>query len=423
MSNYEPLASQLRPKTFDELIGLDYLFTEGSPLFLLRKNSKITTSLIFYGPPGVGKTTLARLIANEVDAVFVEVSATSSNISELRDIVKEATKINAFEGKETILFVDEIHRFSKTQQDFLLKPVEDGTVILIGATTENPYFSIINPLLSRSTIIEFQGHGEDSIRDLIAKVNISKGTNLELSLHAMDLLGRLSSGDLRKATSLLESLLQLGSFDITAEDITKVSVRALHRYDKDGDNHYDLISAFIKSIRGSDCDATLYYLGRLILSGEDPKFIARRLIVHAVEDIGLADPSALTSAINAMQAVNFVGLPEVGRVLAQASIHLALAPKSNSVDLAWGKALELAERNPNALIPDHLRDSHYQGAQKLGRGVGYKFPHDFPGSIVNQEYLPVDMSGSKLYFPKSNANEKKISEIIDRNSDILGKNS
>ena len=236
-------------------------------------------------------------------------------------------------------------------------------------------------------------------------------------------MGRLSGGDLRKATALIESLLQLDSSEISADDITKVSVRALHRYDKDGDNHYDLISAYIKSIRGSDADATLYYLARLILSGEDPKFIARRLIVHAVEDIGLADPSALSSAINAMHAVNYVGLPEVGRVLAQVSIHLALAPKSNSVDLAWNKALEVADNFPNTEIPDYLRDSHYQGATKLGRGIGYKFPHDFPGSIVSQEYLPKIITGKKFYHPKNNANEKKISEIFDKNNDILGKNT
>ena len=393
-----PLAVRMRPRTIDEVVGQDHLLAPGAPLRRLVSGGPMT-SVILWGPPGTGKTTIAHLVADAGDRRFAALSALSAGVKDVRAAIDEARRVRRTGGEATVLFIDEVHRFSKTQQDSLLSAVEDGTVTLLAATTENPYFSIISPLLSRCVLLTLQPLDDDTVRALVRRaVADERGLagKFTLAKDAEDHLVRLAGGDVRKSLTALEAgaagAAALGRTEIDLETAEAALDRAALRYDRDGDAHYDIVSAFIKSMRGSDVDAALHYLARMILAGEDPRFIARRLVIFASEDIGMADPTALLAATAASYAVQYVGLPEARLNLAQAVIHLATAPKSNAVIVAIEEAMADVRDGRAGPVPRALRDAHYAGSRGLGHGVGYVYPHDDPRGVVTQQYAPDDVT-------------------------------
>ena len=406
-----PLAVRMRPRTLDEVIGQKHLTAPGTPFRKLIDNDA-PMSLVLWGPPGTGKTTLAHVVSQVTKRRFTELSAVTAGVKDVRAAVDAARRELGLSGRQTLLFVDEVHRFSKTQQDALLPAVENRWVSFIGATTENPSFSVVSPLLSRSLLLTLQPLEDDDIRALIERaLTDERGLNGEVILEpdALDHLVRLAGGDGRRALTYLEAA-ALGTVSIDTATLERAVDRAAVRYDRDGDQHYDVISAFIKSIRGSDADAALHYLARMIEAGEDPRFIARRLIVHASEDVGMADPTALQTAVAAAHAVEFVGLPEARINLAQAVIHLALAPKSNAVVKAIGAAQADVRGGLIGPVPAHLRDAHYAGAKRLGHGDGYVYPHDVPDGIVAQQYAPDVVNGRTYYEATTHGMESRFSE-------------
>src|SRR6202167_3736323 len=410
----------MRPRTLDEVIGQRHLTAAGTPFRKLIENDA-PMSLVLWGPPGTGKTTLASVVSQVTKRRFTEISAVTAGVKDVRAAIDEAKQALSFSGRQTLLFVDEVHRFSKTQQDALLPAVENRWVSFIGATTENPSFSVVSPLLSRSLLLTLQSLDDDDIRTLIERaVTDERGLNGKVTLddEALDHLVRLAGGDGRRALTYLEAA-ALGTTHIHTKTVENAVDKAAVRYDRDGDQHYDVISAFIKSMRGSDADAALHYMARMIEAGEDPRFIARRLIVHASEDVGMADPTALQTAVAAAQAVEFVGLPEARINLAQAVIHIALAPKSNAVVKAIGAAQADVQAGLIGAVPAHLRDAHYAGAKRLGRGAGYVYPHDLPEGIAAQRYAPDAVAGRTYYEPTKHGMEARFSERAERIRAVL----
>ena len=414
-----PLAARMRPRTLDELVGQEHLLGPGRPLRRLVEGSG-EASVILYGPPGTGKTTIASLIAGTMGQNFVGLSALSSGVKQVREVL-EGAKQDLVRGQRTVLFIDEVHRFSKTQQDALLAAVENRTVLLVAATTENPSFSVVAPLLSRSLLLKLESLDDDGIRTVIDRaVEDQRGLDGAVTLDddAREQLVLLAGGDARRALTYLEAAAE-GAGDgeqksITLEVVQNSVDRAVVRYDRDGDQHYDITSAFIKSIRGSDVDAALHYLALMIEAGEDPRFIARRLVIHASEDIGMADPTALQTATAAANAVQFIGMPEGRLPLAQATIHLATAPKSPSVIKAIDAALADVRAGRTGAVPPHLRDGHYEGAKKIGHAVGYLYPHDDPRGVVEQRYMPEGLDDARYYQPTDHGAEKRIQSYAER---------
>ena len=415
-----PLASRMRPTSLEDFYGQDHVLKKGKPLYRLIKADKIK-SMIFYGPPGIGKTTLAFIISKTTNRLFEKLSAVTSGVKEIRAVIKEAEENLKYYNKETILFIDEIHRFNKSQQDALLPFVENGTIILIGATTENPYFEVNKALVSRCIIIEMKSLDSTAIIKLLeAAIHSEKGLknlDIEIDSESIELLADLSSGDARKALNGLElaalSTERTGDkLIISREDIENSFIQPIVRYDKDSDEHYDTISAFIKSMRGSDPDAALIYLAKMLLAGEDPKFIARRLVIFASEDVGNADPQGLLVATAAFKACEVIGLPECELNLAQAATYLATAPKSNASYQGLLSAKESIRKNAHFTIPNTIRDAHYGGATDLGRGTGYLYPHNF-GGYVKQDYMPKEFKNMKFYEPKKIGYEKRIWEYLE----------
>ena len=420
-----PLAVRMRPRTLDEVIGQQHLTSAGTPFRKLIDNDA-PMSLLLWGPPGTGKTTLAYVVSQVTRRRFVELSAVSAGVKDVRAAVDAARRTMGLSGAQTVLFVDEVHRFSKTQQDALLPAVENRWVSFIGATTENPFFSVVSPLLSRSLLLTLQPLSDDDVREVIRRALAEPGPRglggtVSLDEDAADHLVRLAGGDARRALTYLEAaalgMPRGGRIDTAV--LERAVDRAAVRYDRDGDQHYDVISAFIKSMRGSDVDAALHYLARMIAAGEDPRFIARRLIVHASEDVGMADPTALQTAVAAAQAVEFVGLPEARINLAQAVIHISMAPKSNAVITAIGAADADVRNGLIGAVPAHLRDSHYPGAGKVGHGEGYLYPHDFDGGIVPQRYAPDPVADRRYYQPSRHGLEARVAERAERIRSIL----
>lgn len=412
-----PLAARMRPRTLDEVAGQRHLLSEGKPLRRLIDGSG-AASVILYGPPGTGKTTIASLIASAMGQNFVALSALSSGVKEVRAVIDDARR-DLIRGEKTVLFIDEVHRFSKTQQDALLAAVENRTVLLVAATTENPSFSVVAPLLSRSLLLKLESLDAADLRDVLDRaIADERGYDGAFVLDdaARDQLVLLAGGDARRALTYLEAAaeaVQPGE-TITVETVKENVNRAVVRYDRDGDQHYDIVSAFIKSIRGSDVDAALHYLARMIEAGEDPRFIARRLVIHASEDIGMADPTALQTANAAANAVQFIGMPEGRLPLAQATIHLATAPKSPSVIKAIDSALADVRAGNAPPVPAHLRDGHYEGAKAMGNAVGYVYPHDDPKGVVTQQYMPDGMEEAVYYVPTEHGAERRIKDFIGR---------
>jgi putative ATPase len=438
-----PLAARMRPRTLDEVIGQRKLLGPGSPLRrLVRSEGRAApASVILWGPPGTGKTTLAYVVAASTSRIFRELSAVTAGVKEVRAVIEEARREIGLTGRETLLFLDEIHRFSKAQQDSLLPAVENRTVTLIAATTENPYFSVISPLLSRSLLLTLEQLEDEDVGVLVDRALTDErglGGSAVLDPEARVQLLRLAGGDARRALTALEaaagtarSLRDVDSdgadsdsaasedADPTPDVITVAALelavdRAAVRYDRDGDQHYDVASALIKSIRGSDVDAALHYLARMVEAGEDPRFIARRLVISASEDIGLADPSALPTAVAAMQAVSFIGWPEARISLAQATIALALAPKSNAAYLAIDAALADVRSGAAGPVPAHLRDGHYKGAAKLGHAQGYIYPHDLPTAVAAQQYAPDAVHGKQYYHPTRHGVEERYADRVEK---------
>jgi len=410
----------MRPRTLDELVGQQHLLAAGSPLRRLIEGDQ-PMSLLLWGPPGTGKTTIAAIVSGQTDRVFVEVSAVAAGVKEVRAAIDAARARLVATGQETVLFVDEVHRFTKAQQDALLPGVENRWVTLIAATTENPHFSVISPLLSRSLLLTLEPLTDDDVRDVLrAAISDERGLDdaVKVSDDAFDHLVRLAGGDARRSLTYLEAaagaaLTQgLAEVDLTTAE-TAVDKAAV-RYDRDGDQHYDVISAFIKSIRGSDVDAALHYLARMIEAGEDPRFIARRLVISASEDIGLAHPAALTTAVAAAQAVQLIGMPEARINLAQAVIELALAPKSNAVIKAVDAAIADVRSGRIGAVPPHLRDAHYPGSKTLGHGVGYVYAHDEPYGIAEQQYAPDVVLDAQYYQPTALGAEAGFKERWER---------
>lgn len=429
METESPLASRLRPSTLDEVVGQKHIIGKDKLLYRAIQADKLG-SIIFYGPPGTGKTTLAKVIANTTSANFRQLNATVAGKKDMEDVVKEAKDSLGMYGKKTILFVDEIHRFNKSQQDYLLPFVEDGTLILIGATTENPYFEVNGALISRSRIFELKSLEKDDIKELIhrAVYDTEKGMGsygAVIDEDAMEFLADVANGDARAALNAVElgilttERLEDGKIHIDIDVAQECIQKRVVRYDKDGDNHYDTISAFIKSMRGSDPDAAVYYLARMLYAGEDIKFIARRIMICASEDVGNADPQALTVAVSASQAVERIGMPEAQIILSQAVLYVATAPKSNSAVMAIDEAMNAVRTQKTMPVPVHLQDKHYKGAEKLGHGAGYKYAHDYPNHYVRQQYLPDGMEEECFYHPSENGYEKKIK---DHMSFLLGEN-
>jgi putative ATPase len=409
-----PLAVRMRPRTLDEVVGQRHLLGPGTPLRRLVEDAA-PLSLILWGPPGTGKTTLAYVVAASTRRRFVEVSAVSAGVKEVRAIIEEARRDLAMTGRQTVLFVDEVHRFSKTQQDALLPAVENRWVTLVAATTENPFFSIVSPLLSRSILLALEPLSDEDVRAVVRRAltdDRGYAGAVTLTPQAEDHLVALGGGDARRALTALEAAAVVPEVDLPT--LERAVDRAAVRYDRDGDQHYDVVSAFIKSIRGCDVDAALHYLARMVEAGEDPRFIARRLVILASEDVGLADPTALLVATAAAHAVDYVGLPEARLNLAQAVIHLALAPKSNSVITAIDAAAADVRRGLLGRVPAHLRDAHYGGAKKLAHGVGYRYAHDFPGGVVEQQYPPDAVVGRDYYTPSSYGAERDLGERLSR---------
>ena len=410
-----PLAVRLRPRTLDEVVGQAHLLGSGAPLRRLVEGDS-PVSVILWGPPGTGKTTLAYVVAASTQRRFRELSAVTAGVKDVRAVIEEARQALGTTGAQTVLFIDEVHRFSKTQQDALLPAVENRWMTLVAATTENPFFSVISPLMSRSLLLRLEPLTDDDVRALVRRALADeRGLNgaYTLAPEAEDHLVRIAGGDARRALTALEAA-AAGEPDITLERLEEAVDRAAVRYDRDGDEHYDVASAFIKSLRGSDVDAALHYLARMIEAGEDPRFMARRLMIFASEDVGLADPTALTTAVAAAQALEMVGLPEARLNLAQATIHLALAPKSNAVITAIDAAQADVRKGDIGRVPPHLRDSHYAGARKIAHGKGYRYPHDFPAGIVAQQYAPDVVSGRTYYVPSEHGAERDAAARLTR---------
>ncbi len=418
-----PLASRLRPRTLDEVVGQQHIIGRDKMLYRAIRADKLG-SVIFYGPPGTGKTTLARVIANTTHACFTQINATVSGKKDMEQIVSEAKDALGMYGKRTILFIDEIHRFNKGQQDYLLPFVEDGTVILIGATTENPYFEVNGALLSRSIIFELKPLLAEDIAVLIkrALTDEERGLGIYKAViddDALEFLADMAGGDARNALNAVELAVLTtdpgadGNITITLDVASECIQKKAVRYDKTGDNHYDTISAFIKSMRGSDPDAAVYYLARMLYAGEDVKFIARRIMICASEDVGNADPMAMVVASSAAAAVERVGMPEGRIILSQAATYVACAPKSNASYMAVERATETIKSTGSLSVPPHLMDSHYKGSAKLGRGIGYLYAHDFPNHYVSQQYLPDELVGKRFYEPEDIGYESTIREHMD----------
>ena len=423
MEKESPLASRMRPTTLDEVVGQKHIIGKDKLLYRAIKADKLG-SVIFYGPPGTGKTTLAKVIANTTSARFEQINATVAGKKDMEEIVKNAKDSIGMYGQKTILFVDEIHRFNKSQQDYLLPFVEDGTITLIGATTENPYFEVNNALLSRSRIFELKPLEKQDIRELVMRAvyDTEKGMgtySADITDEAADFLADVANGDARAALNAVElGILTTdksddGKIHITIDVAAECIQKRVVRYDHDGDNHYDTISAFIKSMRGSDPDAAVYYLARMLYAGEDVKFIARRIMICASEDVGNADPNALVVAVSAAQAVERIGMPESQIILSQAAAYVATAPKSNAAYMGIAKAMKTVADTRTMPVPAHLQDRHYKGAEKLGHGLGYKYAHDYPNHYVTQQYLPDGMEGMRFYEPSENGYEKKIREHME----------
>ena len=413
-----PLAAQMRPRTLDEVVGQDHLLAAGSPLRRLVEGDA-PMSLILYGPPGSGKTTLARIVSSATNRHFVQLSALNAGVKDVRAVIDEARRELGFSGTPTVLFIDEIHRFSKTQQDSLLAAVEGRLITLVAATTENPFFSMVSPLLSRSLLLTLEPLGDDAISLLVDRALVDqRGLRGAVTLDddARAHLLRMSDGDARRALNALEaaagSTLAAGRTGVDLATLEQAVDTAAVRYDRDGDQHYDVISAFIKSIRGSDADAALHYLARMIEAGEDPRFIARRLVIHASEDVGLADPTALLAASAAAAAVQLIGLPEARINLAQATIHLALAPKSNAVVAAINAAQSDIRTGHGGPVPLALRDGHYPGAARLAHSERYRYPHDLAEAVVAQQYPPDDLVGRDYYQPSGHGAERELGERL-----------
>lgn len=417
-----PLASRMRPSTLDEVVGQSHIIGKDKLLYRAIAADQLR-SVIFYGPPGTGKTTLAKVIANTTKGLFRQINATSAGKKDMEEAVADAKRMLATEGRRTVLFIDEIHRFNKAQQDYLLPYVEDGTVILVGATTENPYFEVNGALISRSIIFELKPLTKEDVEALLRRAvsDTERGMglyNAEITDEAVSFIADVANGDARKALNALE----LGVLTTTpdADGVTRITLavaqeciqkRAI-RYDKDGDNHYDTISAFIKSMRGSDPDAAVYYLARMLYAGEEVTFVARRIMICAAEDVGNADPQALQVAVAASLAVERVGMPEAQIILSQAAAYVACAPKSNAAVEAIGKAMEAVKNEKTPAVPPHLQDAHYGGAGKLGRGVGYEYAHLYPNHFSRQQYLPDEYKGTTFYEPGDLGYEKKIKEWL-----------
>ena len=413
-----PLASRLRPSVLEEVAGQQHIIGKDKLLYRAIQADKLS-SVIFYGPPGTGKTTLAKVIANTTSAEFTQINATSAGKKDMEEVVRQAKDSRGMYGKKTILFIDEIHRFNKSQQDYLLPFVEDGTVILVGATTENPYFEVNGALLSRSVIFELKPLEKEDIKTILkrAVTDQEKGMgsfHAVVAEDAMEFLADVANGDARAALTAIElGILTTprsddGKIHITLEVASECIQKRVVQYDKTGDNHYDTISAFIKSMRGSDPDAAVYYLAKMLYAGEDIKFIARRIMICASEDVGNADPNALVLAASAAQAVERVGMPEAQIILSQAAAYVASAPKSNAACLAISRAMEIVRTTKTAPVPVHLQDSHYRGAKKLGHGQGYLYAHDYPNHYVRQQYLPDGLTDVKFYEPTEYGYEKQI---------------
>ena len=448
--SHAPLAVRMRPRSLDELQGQAHLLTPGSPLRRLVEPSETTehpragaqgsttarhpgtsmSSVILWGPPGTGKTTLAYLVARSSGRRFVELSAVTAGVKDVRTVVTDARRHLAA-GEETVLFIDEVHRFSRSQQDALLPSVENRWVTLIAATTENPSFSVVSPLLSRSLLLTLHPLGADDVGRLIDRALTDErglAGAARLSQEAREQIVRMAGSDARKALTVLEAaagtvLAREADADslplIEVADVEQAADVAAVRYDRTGDQHYDVISAFIKSMRGSDPDATMHYLARMIAAGEDPRYIARRIVIHAAEDVGLADPGVLSTAVAAQQAVAMIGMPESGLILAEAALAVATAPKSNAVTMALSESLADVNAGKTSAVPAHLRDAHYTGAEGLGHGKGYRYPHDFPHAVVGQQYLPEELEGSRYYRPSGNGFEKQLASRLEAVRRIL----
>jgi ATPase related to the helicase subunit of the Holliday junction resolvase len=412
-----PLASRLRPRNLDEVVGQQHIIGKDKLLYRAIQADKLS-SLIFYGPPGTGKTTIAKVIANTTSANFHQLNATVAGKKDMERVVTQAKETLGMYEKRTILFIDEIHRFNKGQQDYLLPFVEDGTLILIGATTENPYFEVNGALISRSAVFELHPLSKEDIQQLIQKAihDTDRGMGnygARIEEQALEFLADIAGGDARMALNAIELAVLTTKpneekvINITTQVISECMQRRVVRYDKAGDNHYDTISAFIKSMRGSDPDAAIYYLAKMLYAGEDIKFIARRIMICASEDVGNADPMALNVAVSASQAVERIGMPEAQIILSQAVSYIACAPKSNAAVVAISAAMESVKRSKTT-VPAHLQDAHYKGAKNLGHGLGYKYAHDYPNNYVKQQYLPEEIAGERFYIPSDNGYEKEI---------------
>ena len=424
MEKEAPLASRMRPERLDEVVGQEHIIGKGKLLYRAIMADKLS-SLIFYGPPGTGKTTLAHVIANTTSAEFVQLNATASGKKDMEEAIKAAQDRRGMYGKKTILFIDEIHRFNKGQQDYLLPFVEDGTVILIGATTENPYFEVTSALISRSVVFELKPLSKENIRDLLnrAVTDPVKGMgsyHAVLEPEACDFLADIAGGDAREALNAVELGIlttepspEDGRIHIDLETASQCIQKRVVRYDKAGDQHYDTISAFIKSMRGSDPDAAVYYLAKMLYAGEDVKFIARRIMICASEDVGNADPMAMVVASSAAQEVERVGMPESQLILAQAAIYVAGAPKSNACTEAIFEAME-SVRKKQTTVPVHLQDAHYKSHEQLGHGIGYKYAHDYPNHYVEQQYLPDEIKDAVFYHPTGNGYEDRIRQYFEK---------
>ena len=423
LENESPLASRMRPTTLDEVVGQEHIIGKDKLLYRAIKADKLG-SVIFYGPPGTGKTTLAKVIANTTRSHFTQLNATTAGKKDMEEVVKEAQQRLGMYGKKTILFVDEIHRFNKGQQDYLLPFVEDGTLILIGATTENPYFEVNGALISRSVIFELKSLEKEDIKKLILRAVTDEKKGLgsyeaEITPDALEFLADIAGGDARAALNAIElGILTTerssdGKIHIDLDTASECIQKRVVRYDKSGDQHYDAISAFIKSMRGSDPDAAIYYLAKMLYAGEDIKFISRRIMICAAEDVGMADPQALVVATSAAQAVERIGMPEAQIILAEAVNYVACAPKSNASYLSIEAAME-SVRSKKTSVPVHLQDAHYKGSAKLGHGVGYQYAHDYPEHYVKQQYLPDEIVGSRFYYPTEIGYEKQAGERIER---------
>ncbi len=420
-----PLAVRMRPASLDEVVGQDHLLAPGSPLRRLVEGSGVA-SVILYGPPGSGKTTLAALISQATGRRFEALSALSAGVKEVRAVIEQA-RGGLLRGEQTVLFIDEVHRFSKTQQDALLSAVENRIVLLVAATTENPSFSVVAPLLSRSLILRLRPLTPDDVRTVVQRAIDDPrglGGRVRVEPDAVDLLVRLAAGDARRALTALEvasESVQAAGERVTLDAIERSLDEAAVRYDRDGDQHYDVVSAFIKSVRGSDVDAALHYLARMLVAGEDPRFIARRLMILAGEDIGMADPTALQTAVAAAQTVQLIGMPEAQLTLAHATVHLATAPKSNAVTTALAAAMGDIKAGKAGLVPAHLRDGHYSGAAGLGNAQGYRYSHDEPDGVVAQQYPPDELVGVDYYRPTNRGGERDMAGRLDRLRAIIRK--